>query len=205
MRKPPLNTNMDMLFKEFVQAAANGKVVIFVDLDGTLVKSMHVNEVVRFNASVDDAATYSRLPAELQMKRWADLGGKVFDWYGEKYIAFARPNAKRFLLDCQSIAHTCIMTQGTQAYQTRVIETLGLPIKEIYGRENYGRAPKTPYGILVDDVPQIAFGKLHAIGIGADRFLHIRTWDDGDWKDNELMEFIPKIRKMVKETKHAIS
>jgi len=155
-----------MLFKEFMNAHT-----IFVDLDDTLVKSM---------------------PLEyFRSKNSQNANGKIFDWNNTKQITFLRPYAKELINHCKKLADTCIFTHGHNHFQKEVISVLNLPIKCLYGREDYHKVPKTRNAILIDDDPQIASQKLKAIG--TEKLILVKPWNFEDLDDTELLDLIKKI------------
>lgn len=138
------------------------------------------------------------------------LGGIPVRHRDVEAVTFMRPGAREFLTECMGIARTCILTQGTQSLQERVVNALDIPVKDLFGNRgqdeviDYGdKVPQSPSAILVDDIPQessIVQRKLRAIGLGGDtdRFIEIKGWNGFGGEESDYEAILKKIRVLVK-------
>jgi hypothetical protein len=109
-----------------------------------------------------------------------------------------RPGAKSFIAKLQKLAPVCILTHGATYHQTSVARELGIDLKVI-GRDEYHLVDAPDNAVLVDDCPKDDFktkGKLHAIGIGPERLVHIEPWYEGQ-KDTELERVYKKVKELL--------
>lgn len=208
-------------FRHFVEH--RDRPVLFIDLDGTLVHTSfrprwaELLVSPQFRQKRDHLAAlrdvrmrFLSMSLEEQLTVMERLGGVPVRHGDVQAVTFLRPGARDFLVECMGIARTCILTQGTQGMQERVVEALDIPVKDLYGNRgdqdevDYGaRVPQSPAAILVDDMPQdssLVKRKLKAIGLdeNTDRFIKVNGWEYHEDHD-DYPAVLKKIRTLVKE------
>lgn len=144
----------------------------------------------------------------------------IYEQAGEQvigdYVTRLRPFALPFCETLLTLAPTVVLTNGITNFQKQVIKLHKIPIKEVYGRDNYHNVPPSSNGILIDN-DNLTSGnmqnKLKAIGftkrvtthkfsqmgsfIITDRIVNVKPWFGDDFDDQELMNILPKIERLV--------
>lgn len=201
----------DTLIKQVALADVFGTLTPWPEVDPALPPAERSAEMLRLRREQRDA--FERLNIHEQIDHWKTKGGVlVEDHSGWKVIAFARPNAYKFMQACLALdPTTSILTSGISNWQAKVAYRLGLPRVELYGRDSYMEVPKHTHNLLVDDLDPWCDGvqtKMKVLGFApvknerndmvypTERHLRVNPWR-GDTDDNELLELLPKITGML--------
>lgn len=176
--------------------------VLFIDFDQTLVHTIDFDQGLQVIHELERWATYDDA-----LKEW---DGCVVRHDQKKYMSFCRPGARRFMLECMSLARTVILSQGTTDFQKKVATALKIPYAELFGRSYvqqgevfYEGVPRSQQAILVDDhdpYSDLVLYKIRAIGLtpGSERFLQVPAWTFTERKDSTLPQVIKGIRTILK-------
>jgi hypothetical protein len=185
-----------MRFRKFYEQVNGNN--IYVDLDETLVKTQYL-----MNAS--NWLPIHNLSLENLADEFEKRGEKVIrfgsDPKNEWFVTRVRPHAHEFLNVLHGMGEVAILTTGGTEFQAQVVKLHDLPIKSVYGREQYGSLPKSPRSILIDDNWSMQSmgieSKIKAIGCGTDRVVVAPGWQGKDASDNGLMPLVPKIQQLL--------
>ncbi len=175
-----IESNNMMKLKEWLEAKKNAEPTIFVDQDNTLLLLSSMENLSR-------------------MGHWANNNSTFTNIMGHNLGILPRPHAKAFLSECRRMATVYILTAGTSQFQEQVLKAVGLldVVNGVYGRDTYYEVPKGKNSILIDNLPHThpnSVAKMEAMGGGM--FLKVSDWNGDKPKDNELMEALPKLRKL---------
>lgn len=158
--------------------------MIYIDFDETLVVVSPLSDAfARLMPYEDDAgdeiahrlnkrrgqrSRFESLGRNEQIEHWVSRGGVYIEdrQFGE-FVAFTRPHAYDFIVQCCKLGTTCILTAGGTRFQSTVARRLKLPEIECYGRDRFNEVPHHQYNLLVDDLTPTSYGvqsKMKALG-----------------------------------------
>lgn len=198
------------------------KPVVFLDFDNTLAYSRYGNTASVRHELERDLATKKRFYQKFKTRRLeeeiADLERQLAEFDkdqqeiafldgAEKMVLRGRPGLDRFLRQVGAFADLYILSNGTDAYLDKALDTLG--IKSLFKQVISNRTGRKPAGIpdawvLVDDLPYGSMGimdKLQLLGdTSEERHIQIQDWR-GAKNDNHLAGIVSKIKERLNSMK----